>query len=334
MLHYAIIGFGGLGKVHFSGYAALREKHPDVNLAALCDVDETQFTTSTSTNLGADKSPQDLSSYHLYTDVSALLDNETLDFVVAAVPTYLHDTVAYQVMERGIHLFSEKPMALSLERARAMLEASKKHNVHLMIGQCVRFFLEYQILKNLAEEKTYGKVIKAEFSRISATPHWSWENWYMDAEKSGGAALDLHVHDIDFINHLFGKPKAVTSVATNEVSKHDFITTVYHYDGPVVTAVGDWGLPTKYPFSPGYRVKFEQAALELKDGKCILYTEDRAEEVPVPPGNGYVNELVDFIDCLKENRESRVNPPADTLVTMAMAMAEKQSAILGQTVAL
>ncbi|MBQ4087461.1 MAG: Gfo/Idh/MocA family oxidoreductase, partial [Clostridia bacterium] len=83
------------------------------------------FTTNVATNLGEDNSSLDLSAFNLYTDYQEMLDKEDLDFVVAAVPTYLHDVIAIDVMNRGIHMFSEKPMAISLEKGKAMLEASE-----------------------------------------------------------------------------------------------------------------------------------------------------------------------------------------------------------------
>ena len=64
-----------------------------------------------------------------------------------------------------------------------------------MIGQCVRYGAATTALKEMIASGKYGKVIKADFSRLSATPIWSWQNWYLDETQSGGAALDMHIHD-------------------------------------------------------------------------------------------------------------------------------------------
>lgn len=326
MLKYGLVGFGGLAKVHFGNTEELGKIHNDIKLVAICDVDETKFTSNVATNLGEDNSSLDLSAYNLYTDPDEMFEKEELDFIVTAIPTYLHDTIAIKAMEKGIHVFSEKPMAITLERAEKMLDAARKNNVKLMIGQCVRYFPEYQVLKEAVDSGKYGKVVKAEFARISSTPRWSWQNWYMDGEKSGGAALDLHVHDVDYINFIFGKPKTVYSLATNEVSLHDSITTLFDYGDKVVVATGDWGHTDKYPFLPSYRVRFENATIEMAEGKVTLYTNEEAKEMPYEPGNGYLREVADFVSCIKENKESEVNPPEDTLVTLKMAFAEKKSA--------
>lgn len=333
-MKYAIIGFGGIGKCHFNNKEDLFKAHPDVELVALCDIDKDKFTTNTSTNLGEDNSTLDLSAYRLYNDLNEMLEKEELDFVVGAIPTFLHDTISAQVMKKGINMFCEKPMALSLEKAQTMLDNAKVNNVKLMIGQCVRYFPEYAMLKDIVDSKKYGNVVKAEFIRLSPTPLWSWNNWYMDPEKSGGAALDLHVHDVDFINYLFGKPKAVTSTATNHVSKHDAITTYYDYGDFAAVSTGDWGLPKTYPFTPAFLVKFEKAAIEMRNGKFTVYTDDEAKELEIPSGSGYALELIDFVNCIKENRESKINPPESTIVTLEIALAEKKSADLNKTITL
>jgi len=333
-MNYALIGFGGLGKVHFKNMKGLVEAHPDVKLVAICDVTESTFTTNVATNLGEDNSSLDLSAFNLYTDYKEMLDKEDLDFVVAAVPTYLHDVIAIDVMNRGINMFSEKPMAISLEKGKAMLEASEKNNVKLMIGQCLRFWPEYKALKEIIDSGKYGKVIRANFARLSPTPVWGWENWYMDGAKSGGAALDLHVHDVDFVNYAFGKPKAVTSVATNFVCEHDSIITSYDYDDKVVIVNGDWTYNGSYPFTPSFTVRFEKATVEMKNGKFAAFTDDGVEELEAPGVDAYLAEMIEFVSCIKEDRISSINPPSDTVVTLEIALAEKKSADLGEKVVL
>ena len=335
MLKFAIIGFGGLGKTHFGDVAEITRKAGDVQLVAICDVDENAFRTQTSTNLGENRQNLDLSAYHLYTDVEDMLDKEEIDFVITALPTCIHEKIAVMAMERGIHVFSEKPMALNLIQAKHMLDTSRKCNVKLMIGQCLRYFHDYAALKEIIDSQRYGRVVRADFHRLSPLPTWSWRNWMMDEEKSGGAALDLHVHDVDFIYWAFGMPKAVTSYATNGKMKHDSIGTVYHYDGMQVTAIGEWGLPGSFPFTVGALVRFENATVKMApDGLTVYPEEGEAEKLDLTPINGYVEEIVDFIACIRESRESTVNPPESSMQAIKIARAEKLSADTGKTVAL
>lgn len=337
MLKYAIIGFGGLGKVHFRAYPEVKEKScTEVQLVALCDIRESVFTEQTATNLGDSNVDLDLSNFKLYNDVDDLLANEKLDFVVTALPTYLHQQVAVKVMKKGIHVFSEKPMAINYEQAEDMVNTSKEMGVKLMIGQCCRYGSRYQKLKEIADSGEYGKLIRADFYRLSPTPIWSWENWFLDGEKSGGAALDLHVHDVDIINYVWGKPKSVTSFATNYKTTHDSIVTRYEYDDMLITCTGEWGCPSNsYPFNSGFFAKFEKATVEAKSGKFMIYTEEGEKiEVALESVNDYALEVIDFVDCIANNKTSAINPAESTLITTKIALAEKESADKGEKVAL
>jgi len=194
MLRYAIIGFGGLGKVHFRMSSLVKERAcTEVQLVALCDIREQMFKEQTATNLGSSDIDLDFSNYNIYYDVDDLLTKEKLDFVVSALPTYIHEKISLKVMKKGIHCFSEKPMAINLEQAENMLKVSKEMGVKLMIGQCCRYSPDFQYLKELVDTKKYGNLLRADFYRISPTPS-GWNNWFRDSSKSGGAALDLHVH--------------------------------------------------------------------------------------------------------------------------------------------
>ena len=337
MLKYAIIGFGGLGKVHFRAYPEIKEKAcTQIKLTALCDIRQSVFQSQTATNLGNGNVNLDLSDYHLYYSIDELLEKEELDFVVTALPTYLHAEVAVKILNRGIHVLSEKPMALSLEEAESMVAAAKANDRKLMIGQCCRYAGTYIQIKKMIDSGEYGKVIRAEFTRISPTPIWGWENWFVDESKSGGSILDLHVHDVDMIHYIFGMPKSVSSFATNYKAKHDSVVTRYEYDDVLVTSVGEWGCPSNtYPFQSGAFVKMEKATVELKGGKLTLYPEEgTVQEIPFETFSTQAAETIDFIDCIVHDKTSAINPAEDTLQTTRIALAEKRSADLGMPVKL
>lgn len=341
MMNYAIIGFGGLGKAHFRNTKELYEKVGDIKLTAICDVDETTFSSQRNINISSDETELDLTEYNLYTDVEELFAKEKLDFVITALPTYIHEKIAVMAMERGINVFSEKPMAITLEQAQNMLDKSKEYNVKLMIGHCVRYFPHYYILKNIIDSKKYGEVKFADFTRISAIPKWSWQNWFQDEAKSGGVLLDMHVHDVDFINYVFGRPASVYAKSSSKYMDHDTVITEYGYEGKLISATCSWGMSDKYPFTAEYLVNFEKATVELKNGVMTLYTDDEVEEIDIscektglPSENGYVNELVDFISCIRNNTESETNPAKSSKASLEIAFAEKKSAALGKTVEL
>ncbi|MDR1531554.1 MAG: Gfo/Idh/MocA family oxidoreductase [Clostridiales bacterium] len=330
MLKCGIIGLGGLGKAHLRNVKLLEGA---AELTAVCDVNEAAFDSVTAINMNINASAVD-GAYRRYTDALAMLTEESLDFIISAVPTYLHREIAGLALDRGVHVLSEKPMALTLEDCRGMIGKAKAAGKQLMIGQCLRYWPEYRELKAMIESGRYGKVICAEFARLSALPRWSWQNWYWDWEKSGGALFDLHIHDVDMINWLFGKPEWVSAVASHTDVKFDSVAALYGYEGKFVSARAYWGLAASFPFEMSFLVRFENATVRMENAGLIIYTEDRIFKVETPQEDAYYSELADFVRCVAENRAIETNPPEDSMAAIEIATAEKESILGGKVVSL
>jgi len=334
MLKCGVIGLGGLGKKHLGNLLAMGDQ---VQVVALCDVESDKLSAGVQTNLGVIKADVDFSKYHFYTDGEEMLDKEELDFVVIALPTYLHAKYAIYAMEKGVNVFSEKPMARTAEEAAKMIEVSERTGKKLMIGQCLRHSPAYKILKEYYENGQLGKLLRMNFHRFSLVPVWGWNHWYEDFEKSGCAAMDLHVHDVDLINWIFGKPQKVSSFATHDRTKFDAIFTRYFYaSGLCVTADCDWGYSDSFGFRRGYVANFEKGALEMKDsGEVVISPIDGdAYTVELPAVDPYVAEMKDFIDAIVNDREIEVLAPWSTKQTLDIVLAEMESATTGENVAL
>ncbi len=323
MLKYAIVGVGTLGHQHlYSSAQVMRDACTEVKLVALCDIRREVFTEADMAGNGK--------GCNIYTSVDDLLANEELDFVVTALPTYLHAEIGIKIMKKGVHLFSEKPMAISYEEATEMVKVAKEMNVKLMIGQCTRFEPRNQKLKEIIDSKIYGRVIQAYFTRTASLPPMGWEGWFRDGAKSGGAALDLHVHDVDLINYIFGMPKAVASLGTNYLTEHDFIRTLYYYEEDIaVNSLCEWGRTVSFPGEgPTFTVRFEKGIVSFAKGKMTYHPEDVKESEPIEfvADDSYALEVLDFIDCIVNDKKSVINDCESTLESTRLALAEKASA--------
>jgi predicted dehydrogenase len=324
MLKCGIIGFGGLGKLHCKNLMEL-EKEGIAKVVAICDVDEKQYSHSRiQINLDFDLSIDSI-GLPTYLSAEGLLSKEKPDFVISATPTFIHQDIASLALSWGVNVFSEKPMALSASSCDLMLEASKASGKLLMIGQCLRYWPEYAYLKELIVSGEYGEVERAEFIRYGSFPKWSWNNWYGDHEKSGGSAIDLHVHDVDMINWLFGPPQSVSSQATHRLTPFDSISTLYSYPGKVVFASAEWGMPDSYPFQMGFLVRFEKAAVSFSGGVLKVFAESGVSEPALSKEDAYMSEIKDFIRCIQGGK-LEINPPEDSKVAVQIALAEKESA--------
>lgn len=115
-----LIGIGAMGRGHLSNFVRFNEEGNLIKLVAVCDIDESRFGKKDGTlNIsGIDGGGFDFSRFSCYTDVDEMLEKEELDFVSIIIPTYLHHDIAIKCLDAGLHVFCEKPMALTSSRLR------------------------------------------------------------------------------------------------------------------------------------------------------------------------------------------------------------------------
>ena len=335
MLKYALIGFGGLGKLHLGNLLRLEQERPgEIKLCAICGTTKEAATGAVQTNLGTvDMSNVDFSECGFYQDYKDMFAAEKPDFVVTALPTAIHEEVAVYALEQGVHVFSEKPMALTVEGCDRMIETAKRMGKKLMIGQSLRFSPGYTQLREYIRSGVYGKVYRAEFSRYSAMPKWTWNNWILDPKQSGGCVLDMHIHDVDVINWLFGKPKAVSSVGTAQKCQLESVFTRYEYGDKVVSSAADWSLPDKFPFTFRTMVNFEKATVELTNGKMTVHTDAESFSPELSGENSHYIEMKTYLAWLLADRCCKdITSPESVRDSVMLALAETASIEAGKPV--
>ena len=209
---------GFIGQVHAKCYQALES----VTLTAACDTDEAKLKPvgkAAGDIAGLDK-PLDLTGVQLYTDFDRMVAEAKLDAVSIALPTPMHADFTIKALEAGLGVLCEKPMASNLKQCQEMIATAEATGKILQVAHCIRFWPEYAKTKKIIDSGEYGNVKAATFRRLGSPPTWSWDNWMMDGAKSGGALMDLHIHDSDYVQYVFGMPKAVYARCTNGPSGH------------------------------------------------------------------------------------------------------------------
>lgn len=331
MLKVAIIGLGFMGRAHMENYIRLESEGFPIKLTAICDVDTKKFEGETvKGNIDVGNSVYDFSKYNLYTDIDEMLHKEELDYVDITLPTYLHAPITIKALNKKLNVFCEKPMALTSKECLEMIEASKINERLLMIGQCLRFWPAYEYVKECVETEKFGKTVSAAFFRGGATPIWSFENWLLKKEKSGGCLFDQHIHDVDTINWLFGKPDSVSTIGKviNEGNGYDIVSTNYMYaDGKVVNAQDDWTLNGDYGFEMRFRVNFERGNVIFEKGEIVVNpVGDKAFVPELSVDTGYYRELRYFIQSILDKTQVDKACPHSTMETIEIAEAEQISA--------
>lgn len=322
-LKAAILGFGGMGHCHASQYA----EQKDCELVAVCDINPAQLEkTDITINLG-NSGKTNVCSLRKYLCYEELIRNEPdLDYIDICLPSDLHAEYAIRAMNDGFNVLCEKPMALNLKDADAMIAASEKTGKLLMIAQCLRFSAEFNAVREAYESGKYGKLLRLDMRRVGGLPG----GWFRDVKRSGGALLDLHLHDADFINSVFGMPDSVMSYGTDVYSGGiDDSITIYFYGDlriPYISSEGSWA---RSRFSGQLAAVFEKATIEIgtPDGTVIYSPEKGTRKLPLKvKTNPYFNEIAYFAKCVKSGKQPELATPWSTRESLRLIFAEERSA--------
>ncbi len=278
MLRVGVVGFGFMGRMHFRCWDA----RDDAQVVAVCDANPNikEDTHRAVGNIDGAAGDIDFTGIELFADFDQMISKAGLDAISLTLPTYLHAEFSERALSHGVNVLCEKPMALTVGDCERMIAAAQKSGKVLQIGHCLRFWPEYVKAKELVDGGQYGKVVAAMFQRLGSPPGWSLDNWFTDEKRSGGVALDLHIHDTDFVQYLLGVPKAVCSQgAAGPKGQLIHIVTQYIYgDDQVVTAEGGWGMMPGFGFEMSFNLVMEKAT--------IVYDLTRQPALRVCPAQG------------------------------------------------
>lgn len=324
MLKVLLIGCGFMGRMHASVYGTL-------DSAKLVGAVDTLVDRAEGIAQGA--------GARAYASWEEALANEDFDAVDICLPTDLHREYTEKAARAGKHVLCEKPMALLVSDAEAMISTCEQHNVRLMIAHCIRFWPEYALLKKLRDDRSLGRLLSVNFTRYGEFPHWSADNWLADEDRAGGAALDMHIHDTDFARFLCGAPMEVVSFGTDDGRGiGQIFTTMTFEDGVVAHLEGGWNLPPKTPFKMAFRAIFERGAAIMDGGPMTIYSHDADPYTPEFPkmqaaggGNisdmgGYYHEIAYFVDCVLTGKPFEITTASSSRDSLATALNEIEQA--------
>ncbi len=224
MINVAVIGVGNIGKHHARVYSSIEE----CRLAAVCDLNE--------------KTGREIAERFntvFYRDYSEMLDREIIDAVSIAVPTSLHRNVALYCIERGKHVLVEKPLADTLESARAVMRAAEENKVNLAVGHIERFNPAVRKLGEIIKKGELGKVTTIIARRVGTVP---------PQIRDSNVIVDTAIHDIDIFSYLLGKqPRVVQAVAGRAIlrQRDDYADVLLRYDGTNGFIQVNWITPVK-----------------------------------------------------------------------------------------
>jgi len=302
-MRVGIVGFGFMGRMHHRIWKSIK----DAQVVAVCDANPNikEDTKRAVGNIKGADGAIDFTKVEVYRDLDQMLEKAKLDAISLTLPTYLHADCSENALLRGVNVLCEKPMALTVADCDRMIAAAKRSGKTLQIGHCVRFWPEYAKAKEIVDSGEYGKVVAGMFQRLGAPPGWSADNWFADEKRSGGVALDLHIHDTDYVQYLLGMPKSVCSHgAKGSAGQLIHMLTEYDYgQDKLIVAEGGWGMTTAFGFEMSFNLVLEKATivydLTRKPMLRVCPVEGKDFTPKVADGDGYQHEIEYFAKAVR-----------------------------------
>ena len=295
----AIVGAGRMGQAHASAWARAGvpvrwvvspRSRPD-----LADAPDARWTTS----------------------LDEALADPAVTIVSVCTPTPSHADLAIQALEAGRNVLLEKPIALTLEDAQRVEDATSRAPGTLMVAQVVRFFPGYAALADRVASGSVGRPRVVRASRISDAP--VGYDWLEDESRSGGMLVDFAIHDIDQANAHLGRAVAVTSVPYEGDAFGAPVVTTIEYDGggrAQLLSVSD--LPPGQPFRAGLEI--------VGDWGVDAASPDA--------GDAFAAQARYFLDCVERGTPPTRAPVAAAVEALRVALAARESARTGRRVVL
>jgi predicted dehydrogenase len=333
MLKVGILGAGFMGSTHARAFA----KQVDAQIVAVSSR-SLEKAAALAHEVGAEAS----------TDHLALATDPRLDVISNTLPTPLHHELTVAALNAGKHVFLEKPMGLSVAECDAMIAAAKQNGRLLMLAHVLRFWPEYVALVEFVKSGALGQPLSATAKRLSARP--TWGDWFANPEWTGGAVLDLQVHDLDMLNWLFGTPQTVYARGQKGMfGGWDHALTLLDYGEVKAFAEGTILMPAGYPFTMTLAVLCENGSVEYSfraggtgvetgtasETSLMVYEAGR-EPRPLARafGDGYENQVAAFIECVRTGRSPDRATAEDGRLAVQSSLAARRSLETGEVVRL
>lgn len=282
------------------------------------------------------------------TDFKKALKNDNIDAVIVATPTKYHKDIVVYAAEMKKHIFCEKPMAMTVEECRLMIDAAEKNKVKLQIGFMRRFDEGFLRAKEIIDSGEIGAVVMVKsLTHGPSTPH----EWMYDIEKSNGPLAEVNSHDIDTIRWLTGgEVKSLYALAGNyrceDVKEkypdfYDSVLMNLRMDNGMICCI-DGAQGVQYGYDARVDVVGTKGLItigDLRNTRTVSYTKDKGMVGDVVKSwmnlfiDAYIEEDRSFIESVLKDKEPRVTGK-DGMMAVAVVKAGNKSIKTGEIIEL
>jgi len=314
------IGTGGISRAHRRHLKNIA----GVEVVAMCDLDEARATEAAS-EWGAE----------VYSDDLAMLERVDMDALFVCIPPFAHEEQEILAAEKGIALFVEKPVSVSMAKAREVDAAIREHGVVSCVGFQGRYLDIVNRAKDLLATRPVGLAMGYWMGSLPGVP------WWRRKELSGGQAVEQTIHVTDTARYLMGDVKAVfaggrtgimADVPDYNIEDASAATLMFE-SGALATIFSACFL--NWDRRGGLDIYTKSMTIEYEERTSITVKEDAHTET-FEVQNDYWHEMdVAFIEAVKKGDDSDLKCTyADALKTQQVVMAVNQSLETGEVVQL
>lgn len=333
------VGFVGAGAIA-QRHLAILDRHGDVETTAVCDIDAPR-AEETARTLGATA----------HSDCESMLDRERLDALFVCTPPASHAAPAVAALQRGLHVYVEKPLARELSDGRAIISAWEASGAVCAVGYQWRSLDLLDELRGALDGAAPGLLVsrsmgpteaaRGDLANARSGPQ---ESWFVDPEQSGGILFELGSHDVDLQLALAGPVESVQAAAvagllalagTSASRLHDAVAAILHFTGGALGVIQVAWSPEAQPPVYALDVVAADAALHL-DLDPTFHLHGRAGGVKVTARGAEdprESTLARFLDAARKGQPGQVAcSPTDALGTLQVVLACETAVATGETV--
>jgi len=308
----AVVGLGKMGLSHF----ALVNAHPSAETLA-CDA----------TGFLVDMLAKNLPETNIYSKYDELLEKGNLDAVVIATPSRLHAPMVRAALERGLHVFCEKPFCLDWREAEELAEIAEAKNLINQVGYHYRYVGAFQRMKQLLDAGAIGRV-----THVLAEAYGpvilraKRQSWRTQKTEGGGCLYDYAAHPLNLLNWAFGAPEKVAGSVLNPIFSTDtddeVFSTLSFAGGPTAQLSVNWSDESHRKMTTKLSLIGTNGRINVDRQECQYYLRDAVEGLPEAQkgwnvqytteltkdpwfylrGEEYSAQLADFIEAVRDGK--------------------------------
>jgi predicted dehydrogenase len=273
------------------------------------------------------------------TDLERLIDDPSIDGIDICLPGPQHREATEMAIGAGKHVLLEKPITLLIEDADALVDLAQETDRVFMVAHVLRFWPEYVELQRLAASGDYGKPVQAIAYRRQAFPAWS--SLFSQSELTGGAVIDMMIHDYDALNWVLGEPSSVVArgVRNPKSGGYDQVQVMIDYGDSWAQVDGGMMMPESYPFTSSLQVLCETGALEYnfqaggrsvemgtgRNDLVVFPNEGDPSQLMVEQADPYAAEVAYWVECLRSGSPADRATPEEARTALKVALAARRS---------